>query len=576
MRKFIGILILIVLLACSAQAEQYYLTEQDDLCYHAYYSCGGAIDVQPISPEEAEAGGRYPCPICIPNDNEWESDIAAVARGNTIILRIADHLIESAPLHGNFSFVRREPAILCADVPLCLAKYINGDAYCRFVQDMKSDSAVITVRIPAVCSANDNDPRILNRRHIGNAWYFALQTDAPMDDTFDISWRANAFKFKFSYDSGLTVNDAQQTDLYPASLKPSPQTEPAAFSAQYDDCRIDVYTDAGQDVRANIAVITLSGADANNLDNCTLSIGDPVSIPVNGYMDGENGVFCCTLTDVEIARLKNGEKAEIQTPSRTERLEWEHDKYTAVRDIDLGTTGIANADGTFIIPPIYDDIFISSFSSAPTSIPTPIFCYSDAESCVTVLDGETLDTIAQYAYIHGDIAASYENPSVFTLNDQRGTRIVSLTTLDTLFEIPHDDCKDDSDGIQSIDGWYRCMADGYPDRLAAEYKNGSRLTDLSGNPVSELYPRITPLIWEGDRGVFLIDTWNFHDFDFYHHSFKRGEKMSVPDFQPDWRCGLMDENGKFIAPVEYTSIEVTDDLNIILDGADGPTVIYWK
>lgn len=38
----------------------------------------------------------------------------------------------------------------------------------------------------------------------------------------------------------------------------------------------------------------------------------------------------------------------------------------------------------------------------------------------------------------------------------------------------------------------------------------------------------------------------------------------------------MDENGKIIAPVEYTSIEVTDDLNIILGGADGSTVIYWK
>ena len=102
MRKFIGILILIVLLACSAQAEQYYLTEQDDLCYHAYYSCGGAIDVQPISPEEAEAGGRYPCPICIQDNTEWESDASAVARGNTIILRIADDDLAKPELTGVF------------------------------------------------------------------------------------------------------------------------------------------------------------------------------------------------------------------------------------------------------------------------------------------------------------------------------------------------------------------------------------------------------------------------------------------------------------------------------------------
>lgn len=246
-----------------------------------------------------------------------------------------------------------------------------------------------------------------------------------------------------------------------------------------------------------------------------------------------------------------------------------------MRDIDLGKTGIANADGTFVIPPIYDDIFINSFSSAPTSIPTPIFCYSDAESCVTVLDGETLDTIAQYAYIHGDIAASYENPSVFTLNDRRGTRIVSLTTLDTLFEIPHDAYEDDSNGIQAVDGWYRCMADGYPERLIAEYANGSRLIDLTGNPVSEVYSRITPLIWKDGRGIFLVDTWDPSETDqfFVGLQIRRGEALSLPDSKG--RCGLMDENGTIIAPIEYTSIEVTDDLNILLGGADGSTVVLF-
>ena len=323
MRKLIWLLVILLTISCAAQAEEYHYTRRDDLYYHVSANCGGADGMVPISMEGAQEFDKFPCPICVPDDTQWQADIAAVARDNTVIVRIADSFLEEAELTDTFGFSPAEPQPV-SEAPALIAEYLHGDAYNRFLQEIRTTgSASAQARIPLVLSTNTQEHPLLrmSTRHIGNAWYFALQTDAPMDDTFDISWRANAFKFKFSYDSGLTVNDAQQTDLYPASLKPSPQTEPAAFSAQYDDCRIDVYTDAGQDVRANVAVITLSGADANNLDNCTLSIGDPVSIPVNGYMDGENGVFCCTLTDVEIARLKNGEKAEIQTPSHTERLE---------------------------------------------------------------------------------------------------------------------------------------------------------------------------------------------------------------------------------------------------------------
>ena len=152
---------------------------------------------------------------------------------------------------------------------------------------------------------------------------------------------------------------------------------------------------------------------------------------------------------------------------------------------------------------------------------------------------------------------------------------MSLRTGDMLFEFPLATSESSKNAIHRVDGWYRCMADGYPERLIAEYANGSRLIDLTGNPVSEVYSRITPLIWKDGRGVFLIDTWDPSETDqfFVGLQIRCGEALSF--LNSEGRCGLMDENGTIIAPIEYTSIEVTEDLNILLGGADGSTVVLF-
>ena len=75
---------------------------------------------------------------------------------------------------------------------------------------------------------------------------------------------------------------------------------------------------------------------------------------------------------------------------------------------------------------------------------------------------------------------------------------------------------------------------------------------------------------------FLVEEWDFIVPDaFFIDSFHRKKGLSAPEALVSWRCGLMDENGEIIAPIEYTSIEVTDDLYIILGCADGPTVVSF-
>ncbi len=576
MRRWICTLLSILMLICAAQAETYFGTQKDDLYYHINMRCGGANGMIPITTEDADADGKYPCPICIQDDTEWESDASAVARGNTIVVRISDSWIERHELYGDFhysffGFQQKEES------PETLSEYLHGDAFNRVLREIQSGETNAVLRAPTVLRTDENRQSVLvmNRRHIGNAWYITFRPEAQIGDHWDMRWRINAFEIDVQSQGHFTFDLVQQSPVASYPLATPQFSESAAFSAEYDGCQIDVFADAGQDVRANVAVITVPNADKDNLTNCALRIGDQVSIPINGYMDSESAIFCCTLTDAEVAHLENGAKAQVKTPSAFERAAYFNDEYRAVRD-ETDLVGIMNSDGSYVIRPMYDTIsqyrMLNSLFEYPATIAIPFFCFRDEEG-LTILDGETLDTIAQYAPVNGAINAYYLNPSAFEMRDNRGTRIMSLRTGDLLFKIPQAASESSADAIQSVDGWYRCMADGYPERLIAEYADGDRLIDLTGNPASEVYPRITPLIWKDGRGIFLVDTWDPSETDqfFVGLQIRRGEALSF--LNSEGRCGLMDENGKIIAPIEYTSIEVTKDLNILLGGADGSIVV---
>ena len=80
MRKLIWLLALLMMIACAAQAEEYYCTQTDDLYYHVNANCGGLTDMTTLSAEDAKNSGKFPCPVCVPDDNKWQADIAARTR----------------------------------------------------------------------------------------------------------------------------------------------------------------------------------------------------------------------------------------------------------------------------------------------------------------------------------------------------------------------------------------------------------------------------------------------------------------------------------------------------------------
>ena len=190
------------------------------------------------------------------------------------------------------------------------------------------------------------------------------------------------------------------------------------------------------------------------------------------------------------------------------------------------------------------------------------------------MDGATLNQIAQYAPLHDYLYPEYMNPSAFECHDRRGTRVLSLINGETLWDIPYDTYSVYSNGMDRLDGVYRCMADGYPTRMVAIYPDSARLLSLTGEAISDFYPRITPLIWKGNRGAFLVEVWDT-DARSNDRYFERGKVLTAPEDNTGWRCGLMDESGKIIVPIEYASVEVTDDLTVIFRGAGDPVSITY-
>ncbi len=580
MRKVICLLIAMLFVFCAAQAEEYFGTRKDDLYYHTNLNCGGADGMVPITAHAAGEFTKYPCPVCIQDDTEWAEGIAAVARGNTVIVRMADSWLEEAELTDVFGFSSPDIYPL-SEAAEQLTEYLHGDRYNGFLQEIQQDGASTIARVPYVGMLDRQNRSILimSRRHIGNAWYIVFRPEDALGDNWDMYWRINGMEIKTRVDSFYINFKLQTLDAeYPLV---TPQFyDPAAFSAQYDGCKIDVFADAGQDVHANAAVITQFNADKDYMKDCTLFIADRVRIPINGYMSGTDGIFCCTLTQAEYEYLKSGAKASIQIPSILERANFDNGKYAAVRK-GTGGVGIIDANGTFIIQPVFKNISGTHIDTCPTTVPAPFFC-EDADGTLTILDGETLNVIAKYAPTNQYMNAAYQNPAVFWIQDGRGMRILSLETGDLLFEIPYGADGNYINGVTEVDGRYRCVADGMPDRLVLRGGDGDRLITNAGEAVSDIFSRITPLIWKGNQGVFLVEMWDSIDEELQKAQsfsgggdefFARGNVLSAPAVKLGWRCGLMNQRGEIIAPIEYSSIEVTDDLKIILGGTDCPTTM---
>jgi len=338
MKRRISLLILLALLLSCAQAEVYlpdltvpaqatgvltgswgdaFLSgtsfAEKDIYRHATEDCYG-LEGRAVNPDAAA-----PCPICVPE--KLSGKITASVRGGTVIVRIPESWMEkqSGFEAAFFSSGAREylfeEAITAAttrnytgsDAGFRLAGTVHGQAYTDLLS-ARGEGKTASAATWSVDIASGEKMLVMNRRYLGNAWYFVLRPTAKVKDTLKVN--LSLFRGRAEIDgNALRVIRDEEWHNKKFELKPKKDDAKAAFSAEYDGCKLTLYETA-MDVYA--AVIHKYNASENDLFYLQLKLDNRESIVLDGYMNGNKGVFCGVLTKGEAQMIMEGRDVIIE------------------------------------------------------------------------------------------------------------------------------------------------------------------------------------------------------------------------------------------------------------------------
>lgn len=579
MRKGLLMLLaaLLMLPVCAfADVQSEFWTCNEDLYYHFNRHCSGNDGLVPISETAAQAFGKYACPVCSQREDEGE-DVQAVVRGGTIVVRFSDAWLAQPELTGVFGW-SPDSEYAGEEADALLAQYLHGDAYNRFIADYLADgSAGGRARVPAVLPTGGE--LIMNERHLGSDWYIIVRPAVKFGGSWEMYWRINGVKLQMDGETLSTNFDLQTVEEHRELQLSRASGEAPVLETESDALQITVY----REMDANIAVIYENAADRDFLEGAELRIpGVKQGVLLFGYMDGERGVYCCTLTDAELALLQDGAQAEIWHKSVLEDAQFMDTPYAGVRR-GSGDSGIIDREGNFVVEAQYDSVSRPEPDSFRITAPRPFFC-KEKDGGLTVLHGETLEIIAQIEETDEYLSGEYVNPSLFVTHSGKGMQLRALADGSVLFELLFDETGNYGGEISNVDGYYRVRAEGNPTRMVAWKGDGPTaqawLIDNGGNRVSGDFQRITPLIWSGDAGIFLAESFNPDGYDDAtfgadkQNAYEYGRKYDGSAYGESWRCGLVDQNGNALTEIKYTALEVLGDGDIWLTAGDGNSLIW--
>ena len=264
-----------------------------DPCFHIRADCpkagGGCVALKLISALE---------------------DVRAAARGGTIVVRFSDEWVYNHELTGVFGFM---PADVSEGEAgwMQLGKYLHGARYADFLADYAADGkAEGRCCVPWVLGTGEPDGEDwkdlkMSARHIGASWYIVIRPESKFEKTWRMFWRVSSYELTLT-DDGLTSLFDLQT-LEENRLMQLERFKGASPEYQRDgDLQISVFDALG----GHIAVLSQQNGEA--LADARLIIdGRDTGARLSGYADGANAVYCCALTEGELAQLRDGAAAAI-------------------------------------------------------------------------------------------------------------------------------------------------------------------------------------------------------------------------------------------------------------------------
>lgn len=350
-------------LCAYACAEDDFWTNRLDFYYHANSNCMGEADMVPISEAAALAFSKLACPICVQAADDGE-DVRAVSRGGTIVVRFSDAWLDAQELTGVFGWNVAD-RYTGKQADRMLGEYLHGDAYNAFLrQYLDTGSAEGRADTPHILATDGS--LVMNKRHIGTAWYIVLRPKQAFDQEWSMYWRVSSHALKME-EGVLSIEFDLQTIEETRSLKLNRMdgSQPI-YERSGDDMQIAVY----RALDGNVAVIWDRGiADVGEAEAQLCIDGAPEAIALNGYVENGAQVYCCMLTDGELQALQRNARAEIlYVENVNERLyrRVEKDQYVyCAWETDETLFSIERIDGS---DPVDDDFHLMTggLSASPT------------------------------------------------------------------------------------------------------------------------------------------------------------------------------------------------------------------
>lgn len=554
--KWIACALALMALFCAHGEEAKYLSAEDTLYWHENSACAGVFCM-----ESDDTAGYFACPVCV--QEELEPKVTAVERGGTIILKLPDSWARSRKDIGGVFAGTSTDYYEGEEAREQLKKELHGREYAEFMKTWEETGSAKAWRwIPGIYPRNDE--LFMNERYIGGAWYVTMRPDKVSGDSKKIYLRFFAGAIEADGDR-LGVDGDQEWGKTDYSLKFSKKkSKSSAFSKDYGDFKISLYKELG----IHIAVIRQKNADKDLLNDVRLTIGDQPDVILTGYMDGTDGVFCCTLTDGEAHLLESGADVRLWHENWYSEDDFHGTPYAVARK-DTGGYGVIDREGNFILGPGY--------AQADRYNNTVFLKEEDRD--VVVINLDTMATLGTFDCPKGKyITTRPINSSVFAIEISDIWYLYETETGFPLAVLPIDepDSPSYSHVMGGIDGDYPLLQNGYPRRLVFyrpvdAYEHYCWLADNHGNRITDNYQHIEPLIWDEDRGLFAVSIYNPSELE--GHPNNREKYAEGYDgrefFGPSWRIGLIDEKGNTVAPVEYVYIKAGANNTIELRREDG-------
>ena len=591
---------LLALLALPALAECW--TSPGDLYWHAVRDCLGTDHPNAV---HADDDRLYPCPVCVQDETDYGDPVAFV-RKDILLLCIPDQWMASLQ-EEDYDGIPWEPYEDWGKgdkAERMLAEDLHGEAYQRALTERAQG---IDAEAPILCPQfYSYDGVCLCRRHLGGAWYIAYRF---ADEEWD-SYRSSELTFHHNVLRGtLSVSRDSVYELYnreqPFRLPDDLPDAQAAFTAGSGDLALTLFGgDAG-----HFLELRERDADPDLLETVSLSIGDHApDVELEGCMDGVDGVYVVALTDAEIARVTGG--APVALHHDWIDPEAFGDSDYAIAEKGTAGTCVVDREGRFIVPPIGeysqrilrhgDTFFVKDVSGSRLGS----FLDDVISEKLRVLRVESGEVTELMALENDDMIVFTEgeafNDAVFAMEfygygEEDGPSstwlIFDMDTGKQLCAVPANYDDPVSPTAELKVGYP--LQSGKPQRVIF-YGYGEHdvevhwLADNHGNRVSENFQMLDAMLWRGDTGVYLAQTFDHSEvsgypngaqYGFFRWNDGREQDFSAgfdgrPWYGEHWRCGLVDQDGHALTPIEYVKVTQVTETRIDLEAPDGRVDIY--